>query len=169
MFRYSSEGKSRLLFYSTDVPTLRKLYPERAILLQEMSEDARLIVSEPLGDVAGAGNEMPEATSGVAVVATTNAAHSARLVRQRHQPCVAAKCNLTGAPIFLLPTGRPINNHTVEVSLVGRHSSVWTGRSLILFSSPVEDAWISRVRQSSNEANTWLRTLANCEITRNSP
>ena len=27
-FRYSSEGKSRSLFYTTDVPTLRKLYPE---------------------------------------------------------------------------------------------------------------------------------------------
>ena len=28
--RYSSEGKSRSLYYTTDVPTLRKLYPERA-------------------------------------------------------------------------------------------------------------------------------------------
>ena len=28
-FRYSSERKSRSLFYTTDVPTLRKLYPER--------------------------------------------------------------------------------------------------------------------------------------------
>ncbi len=28
-FRYSTEGKSRSLFYTTDVPTLRKLYPER--------------------------------------------------------------------------------------------------------------------------------------------
>ena len=51
-FRYSSEGKSRSLFYTTDVPTLRELYPERE-LFQEVSDDARLIVSEPLGDVAG--------------------------------------------------------------------------------------------------------------------
>ena len=29
-FRYSSEGKSRSLFYTTDVPTLRKLYPGAA-------------------------------------------------------------------------------------------------------------------------------------------
>ena len=36
-FRYSSEGKSRSLFYTTDVPTLRKLYPERQ-LFQELSE-----------------------------------------------------------------------------------------------------------------------------------
>ena len=31
-FRYSSERKSRSLFYTTDVPTLRKLYPERQLL-----------------------------------------------------------------------------------------------------------------------------------------
>ena len=29
-FRYSSERKSRTLFYTTDVPTLRKLYPDRS-------------------------------------------------------------------------------------------------------------------------------------------
>ena len=60
-FRYSSERKSRTLFYTTDVPTLRKMYPERG-LFQEVSENARLIVSEPLGDVAGVWNEVPEST-----------------------------------------------------------------------------------------------------------
>jgi predicted glutamine amidotransferase len=60
-FRYSSEKKSRSLFYTTDVPTLRKLQPDRE-LLQEFSDDARLIVSEPLGDVAGVWNEVPEST-----------------------------------------------------------------------------------------------------------
>ncbi len=60
-FRYSSEGKSRSLFYTTDVATLRKQQPERQIL-KEFSEDARLIVSEPLGDVAGVWNEVPEST-----------------------------------------------------------------------------------------------------------
>jgi predicted glutamine amidotransferase len=63
-FRYSSERKSRSLFYTTDVPTLRKLYPERE-LFQEVSENARLIVSEPLGDVAGVWNEVPESSWGV--------------------------------------------------------------------------------------------------------
>ena len=63
-FRYSSERKSRSLFYTTDVPTLRKLYPERADLGQ-FSDNARLIVSEPLGDVAGVWNEVPESTYGV--------------------------------------------------------------------------------------------------------
>jgi hypothetical protein len=46
------------------VPTLRELYPERQ-LLQELSADTRLIVSEPLGDVAGVWNEVPEATYGI--------------------------------------------------------------------------------------------------------
>jgi predicted glutamine amidotransferase len=63
-FRYSSERNSRTLFYTTDVPTLRKLQPERQ-LLKEFSDDARLIVSEPLGDVAGVWNEVPESTYGV--------------------------------------------------------------------------------------------------------
>ena len=63
-FRYSSERQSRSLFYTTDVPTLRKLYPERE-LFREVSENARLIVSEPLGDVAGVWNEVPESTWGV--------------------------------------------------------------------------------------------------------
>ena len=63
-FRYSSEGKSRSLFFTTDVPTLRKRYPEREDL-REFSDDARLIVSEPLGDVAGVWNEVPESSYGI--------------------------------------------------------------------------------------------------------
>jgi predicted glutamine amidotransferase len=64
VFRYSSEGKSRSLFFSTDVPTLRKMYPERQ-RLQELSEDARLVVSEPLVDLPGAWTELPESSYGV--------------------------------------------------------------------------------------------------------
>jgi predicted glutamine amidotransferase len=63
-FRYSSEGRSRSLFFTTDVPTLRMLYPERH-LLQEIADDARLVVSEPLGDVAGVWNEVPESSCGL--------------------------------------------------------------------------------------------------------
>jgi glutamine amidotransferase len=63
-FRYSSERKSRTLFYTTDVPTLRKMYPDRE-LFQEVSDNARLIVSEPLGDVAGVWNEVPESSWGM--------------------------------------------------------------------------------------------------------
>jgi predicted glutamine amidotransferase len=60
-FRYSSEGRSRSLFYTTDVPTLRKLYPERE-LYEQVSEDAHMVVSEPLGNMPGVWNEVPEAT-----------------------------------------------------------------------------------------------------------
>ncbi len=63
-FRYSSERDSRTLFYSTDVRTVRELHPELA-LLQTISDESRIIVSEPLGDLAGAWNEVPESTYGV--------------------------------------------------------------------------------------------------------
>ncbi len=63
-FRYSSEGKSRSLFFSRDVRTLRVLYPEREVL-QQLSDDARLVLSEPVGDLPGAWNEVPEGSYGV--------------------------------------------------------------------------------------------------------
>jgi predicted glutamine amidotransferase len=63
-FRYSSERKSRSLFFSTNVLTLRALYPENE-LLQDLSEESRLVVSEPLGDdLPGAWNEVPEGSYG---------------------------------------------------------------------------------------------------------
>lgn len=64
-FRYSSEGKSRSLFHSQDVSTLREQYPDNPVLHQ-LSEDARLVVSEPLGDLLGAWQEVPESTCLVA-------------------------------------------------------------------------------------------------------
>ncbi len=64
-FRYSSAGKSRSLFFSRDIRTLRALYPDREIL-QQLSDDARLVVSEPIGDLPGAWNEVPEGSYGVA-------------------------------------------------------------------------------------------------------
>jgi predicted glutamine amidotransferase len=63
-FRYSSEGKSRSLFFSTDVRTLRAMYPENE-LLREVSDESRLVVSEPLGELPGAWNEVPESSWGV--------------------------------------------------------------------------------------------------------
>ena len=63
-FRYSSERDSRSLFYSTAVRTLRQLHPD-APVLQDVSDDTRLIVSEPLGDLPGAWNAVPESSYGV--------------------------------------------------------------------------------------------------------
>jgi predicted glutamine amidotransferase len=63
-FRYSSENNSRTLFYSTDVATLRGLYPEIEVL-SRVSDESRLIVSEPLRDLPGAWNAVPESSYGV--------------------------------------------------------------------------------------------------------
>ena len=63
-FRYSSEGDSRTLFYSTRTDALRELHPEVEIL-HRLSDESRLVVSEPLRDLAGAWNEVPESHYGV--------------------------------------------------------------------------------------------------------
>jgi predicted glutamine amidotransferase len=63
-FRYSSEGKSRSLYYSTDMRSVREMYPERP-RLQEASDETRIIVSEPIVDLPGAWNEVRESSYGV--------------------------------------------------------------------------------------------------------
>ncbi len=63
-FRYSSEGLSRTLYYSTKVAALRQLHPELEVL-HELGDNARLVVSEPLRDLEGAWNEVPESSWGV--------------------------------------------------------------------------------------------------------
>jgi predicted glutamine amidotransferase len=63
-FRYSSEGDSRTLYYSSDVRALRELYPDRT-RLRAISDESRVIVSEPLGDLPGVWNEVPESSYGV--------------------------------------------------------------------------------------------------------
>ncbi len=60
-FRYSSEGRSRSLFRSTDVATLREQYPDNPVL-HGLSDASRLVVSEPLGDLKGAWHEVPESS-----------------------------------------------------------------------------------------------------------
>jgi predicted glutamine amidotransferase len=62
--RYSSEGKSRSLFFSTAVDTLRELHPENP-RFDLLSDEARVIVSEPLGELSGAWNEVPESHVGI--------------------------------------------------------------------------------------------------------
>jgi predicted glutamine amidotransferase len=63
-FRYSSEGTSRTLFYSTLVDSLRAEYPDNPVF-QMLSEETRLVVSEPISDLAGAWNEVPESMVGI--------------------------------------------------------------------------------------------------------
>ena len=62
-FRYSTERRTRSLFYSTDIAALRKLYPD-VPQFKSVSEETRLVVSEPFTDLAGAWNEVPEGTCG---------------------------------------------------------------------------------------------------------
>jgi predicted glutamine amidotransferase len=63
-FRYSSERDWRTLYYSSDVRALRELYPDRP-RLREVTDEARIIVSEPLRDLPGVWNEVPESSYGV--------------------------------------------------------------------------------------------------------
>jgi predicted glutamine amidotransferase len=63
-FRYSSEGNSRTLFYSTHYETLKALYPDDP-RLADFDEESRLVVSEPLGDVPGVWNPVPESSWGL--------------------------------------------------------------------------------------------------------
>ena len=63
-FRYSSERNSRSLYFSTEVQTLKHQYPDNPVL-HDLSDETRIIVSEPLGDLVGAWNAVPESTWGV--------------------------------------------------------------------------------------------------------
>ncbi|HEY5135918.1 MAG TPA: class II glutamine amidotransferase [Candidatus Nanopelagicales bacterium] len=71
--RYSSMGRSRSLFHSTDIADLRRMYPDTD-RLSLFSDDARVIVSEPINDLPGAFREVPEST--VAVLDSAGYRHS---------------------------------------------------------------------------------------------
>ncbi|HET8642915.1 MAG TPA: class II glutamine amidotransferase [Pseudonocardiaceae bacterium] len=64
VFRYSSEGDSRSLYFSTAVSTLRQMYPENENL-RRLSADTRIVVSEPLRDLVGAWQPVPESSYGL--------------------------------------------------------------------------------------------------------
>jgi glutamine amidotransferase len=63
-FRYSSEHDSRSLYFSTRMDSLKRMYPESAEL-GVLSDETRVVVSEPLGDLPGAWNEVPESHVGI--------------------------------------------------------------------------------------------------------
>lgn len=73
-FRYSTQGRSRTLFHSADVPTLRQMYPD-AERLSAFGDHAQVVVSEPLNDLPGVFLEVPEST--VAVLDPTGYHHEA--------------------------------------------------------------------------------------------
>ena len=63
-FRYSSEGDSRSLFFSNDITALQATHPDVEVL-RGLSEETRLVVSEPLGEMVGAWIPVPESSYGV--------------------------------------------------------------------------------------------------------
>jgi predicted glutamine amidotransferase len=59
--RYSTERRSRSLFVSTDARAVRELPPENP-RLQRLRDEDRIVVSEPLADLPGVWQEIPEST-----------------------------------------------------------------------------------------------------------
>ena len=59
--RYSSEMKSRSLFYSTDARAIKEQYPNDP-RIQSVSDEVHTVVSEPLADLADAWKEIPESS-----------------------------------------------------------------------------------------------------------
>ena len=62
--RYASSGDARSLFASSDADAIRHLYPDNP-RFQRLTEDDRLIVSEPFSDLPGVWHEIPEATAAI--------------------------------------------------------------------------------------------------------
>jgi predicted glutamine amidotransferase len=60
--RYATEGAPRSLFASSDVAAIRELYPDNE-RLRRLSNDDRLIVSEPFSDLPGIWHEIPPSTA----------------------------------------------------------------------------------------------------------
>ena len=62
--RYSSERQSPSLFYSKNVQALKARFPDDE-RIQSLSDNTRLVVSEPLGEVSDIWKEMPESSVGI--------------------------------------------------------------------------------------------------------
>ena len=56
--------ESRSLFYSTNLSTLRELYPDLEAI-RDLDDETRIVVSEPIRDLPGVWNEVPESSFGV--------------------------------------------------------------------------------------------------------
>jgi hypothetical protein len=60
--RYSSQHQSRTLFVSEHADALRRLHPDNP-RLQQFTDEDRVVVSEPPGDLPGAWLAIPESTA----------------------------------------------------------------------------------------------------------
>jgi predicted glutamine amidotransferase len=59
--RYATSGTPRTLYTSADPTTVRRLYPDDT-RLRRVSDDDRVVVSEPFSDLPGLWNEVPPST-----------------------------------------------------------------------------------------------------------
>ena len=60
--RYASDQEANSLYVSNEVEDVRRLYPEDE-RLRHLSDEARAVVSEPLGDLPGVWREVPPSTA----------------------------------------------------------------------------------------------------------
>lgn len=60
--RYATAGSPRSLFASGDIAAIRELYPDNE-RFRQLTDDDRLIVSEPFSDLPGVWDEIPPATA----------------------------------------------------------------------------------------------------------
>lgn len=63
--RYSSERNSRSLFHNDDVRHLKQLYPDEP-RIAALGDDSYMLLSEPLSELPGVWQEVPEATAIIA-------------------------------------------------------------------------------------------------------
>jgi hypothetical protein len=75
--RYASGPIVNSLFVTADASAVRALYPDHA-QFQHLSDEARTVVSEPLGDLPGLWHEVPRAQRSSSNPATTIACRSGR-------------------------------------------------------------------------------------------
>ena len=61
-FRYASDGQARSLYYSSAIETLRAQFPDNPVFAA-VTDDTRLVVSEPQGSLSGIWQEFPQASS----------------------------------------------------------------------------------------------------------
>jgi glutamine amidotransferase len=60
--RYATEGEPRSLFASTEAEAIKRLHPENE-RFQQLTDDDRLVVSEPFSDLPGVWREIPPSTA----------------------------------------------------------------------------------------------------------
>ena len=96
--RYASEGPARSLFASANVSAIRHLYPDNE-RFQRLTDDDRLIVSEPFSDLPGVWHEIPPST---AVTVQHGGVHEERAFRPVAKG-PSARSRSEGAPAAAQP------------------------------------------------------------------